>query len=149
MARPKSRKSKFGKPPSSSESNESNDTLGSSDSDFIDETLEPRSQRNDFIESSVRTELTNNIVSNDAAFEVILNQLSIEANVTRCNSNDRLLNVSDMNDNDDNMNLARDEVKVYHLHEGGLWLFEPTHRKCLGAAESRPPLHKIYIYLQS
>ena len=109
MARPKSRKSKFGKPPSSSESNESNDTLGSSDSDFIDETLEPQSQRNDFIESSVRTELTKDFVSNDAEFEVILNQLSIEHDVSQRNSNDRLLNVSEVNDNDDNMNIARDD----------------------------------------
>ena len=105
MARPKPRKSKFGKPPSSSESEESNDTLGSSDSDFV----EPRSQRNDFIESSVRTELTKDFVSNDAEFEVILNQLSIEHDVSQRNSNDRLLNVSEVNDNDDNMNIARDD----------------------------------------
>ena len=109
MARPKARKSKFGKPPSSSESNKSNDLLGSSDSEFIDETVEHQSQCNDVIESSVRNELTQNLVSNDAAFEVILNQLSIEANVTRGDSNDRLLNVSEMNDNDDNMNIARDD----------------------------------------
>ena len=98
-------KSKYGPPASTTAGSQaSNDTLGSSDEEYIDvDAATGNAQRNESIVSAVAEEMDANFASNDSAFNVILRQLSIESTlIGGANSNRLNLHTSNDNDRDGN-----------------------------------------------